>query len=233
MESNIKSKKFRAANIAMQFIEEGMCIGLGTGSTANEFILLLSIAIKNGMNIRCVATSKKTEDYASILGIPIFELDEIKALDITIDGADEFDEKMNLIKGGGGALLREKIVASVSKHYVIITDDSKKSINLGTFPLPIEIIKFSPKTTMLKIKLLLLDAGINVDIKLRKNDNGSVFVSDGGNFIVDCACDFIKDPVGIETLIRSVNGVVENGLFVGMADKIVVAYENTIEIIEK
>ncbi|MFT6496952.1 MAG: ribose 5-phosphate isomerase A [Alphaproteobacteria bacterium] len=217
----------------MQFIEDGMCIGLGTGSTANEFILLLSLAINNGMNFKCVATSKKTEDYASSLGIPIFELDEIKALDITIDGADEFDEKMNLIKGGGGALLREKIVASVSKHYVIITDDSKKSINLGTFPLPIEIIRFSPKTTMLKIKLLLLDAGINVDIKLRKNDNGSVFTSDGGNFIVDCACDFIKDPAGIESLIRSVNGVVENGLFIGMADKIVVANENVIEIIEK
>lgn len=232
MESNINSKKFRAANLAMKYIEDGMSVGLGTGSTANEFIMLLSLAIKNGMNINAVATSKKTENYALNLGIPIFELDEIEVLDVTIDGADEFDKQMNLIKGGGGALLREKIVASVSKHYVIIADDSKKSLNLGKFPLPIEIVKFSPKTTISKIKLLLLDSGINANIQMRENKDGSIFISDGGNFIIDCACNFIKNPVAIETSLRSINGVIESGLFVKMADKIIVAYENTIETIE-
>jgi ribose 5-phosphate isomerase A len=208
--------KKAAAIEALKFVKPGMNIGLGTGSTANHFIEALAAKVKEGLDIKGVATSKASEDLAEKLGIPLTKLHTNSHLDLTVDGADEFDSEFRLIKGGGGALLREKIVASSSRFMVVVADESKQVKKLGKFPLPVEILVFGSKATIWKVerafKLLKLDAAINV----RRTKDGELFLTENGNFILDCSIGAIPEPERLEALLNSIPGVVETGLFIGI-----------------
>ncbi len=175
-------KKIRAAEKALEFVETGMKIGLGSGSTANEFIKLLSLKIKEGFDIEGVVTSQDTENLAKESNIPLTSLQEVKSLDITIDGTDEVDSNLSLIKGGGGALLREKIVAYNSEKFIIIADDSKKVDKLGNFKLPVEISIYENSATNLKILRKLEEVGYYGSSSIRKSQNTN-FITDSGNYI--------------------------------------------------
>ena len=208
--------KKAAAIEALKFVKPGMNIGLGTGSTANHFIEALAAKVKEGLDIKGVATSKASEELAEKLGIPLTKLQLVPHLDLTVDGADEFDSAFRLIKGGGGALLREKIVASSSRFMVVVADESKQVKKLGKFPLPVEILVFGSKATIWKVerafKILKLDAAINV----RRSKDGELFTTENGNFILDCSIGVIPDPERLEALLNSIPGVVETGLFIGI-----------------
>lgn len=208
--------KKAAAIEALKFVKPGMNIGLGTGSTANHFIEALAAKVKEGLDIKGVATSKASEELAEKLGIPLTKLQMNPHLDLTVDGADEFDSEFRLIKGGGGALLREKIVASSSRFMVVIADESKQVKKLGKFPLPVEILVFGSKATIWKVerafKILKLDAAINV----RRTKDGELFLTENGNFILDCSIGAIPEPERLETLLNSIPGVIETGLFIGI-----------------
>jgi ribose 5-phosphate isomerase A len=208
--------KKAAAIEALKFVKPGMNIGLGTGSTANHFIEALAAKVKEGLDIKGVATSKASEELAEKLGIPLTKLHTNPHLDLTVDGADEFDSEFRLIKGGGGALLREKIVASSSRFMVVVADESKKVKKLGKFPLPVEVLVFGSKATIWKVerafKILKLDAAINV----RRTKDGELFLTENGNFILDCSIGAISEPERLEALLNSIPGVVETGLFIGI-----------------
>ncbi len=208
--------KKAAAIEALKFVKPGMNIGLGTGSTANHFIEALAAKVKEGLDIKGVATSKASEALAEKLGIPLTKLHNTPHLDLTVDGADEFDPEFRLIKGGGGALLREKIVASSSRYMVVVADESKRVKTLGKFPLPVEILVFGSKATIWKVerafKHLKLDAAINV----RRTKEGELFTTENGNFILDCSIGAIPEPERLEALLNSIPGVVETGLFIGI-----------------
>jgi ribose 5-phosphate isomerase A len=208
--------KKAAAVEALKFVKPGMNIGLGTGSTANHFIEALAAKVKEGLDIKGVATSKASEELAKKLGIPLTKLHANPHLDLTVDGADEFDPEFRLIKGGGGALLREKIVASSSRFMVVVADESKQVKKLGKFPLPVEILVFGSKATIWKIerafKILKLDAAINV----RRTKDGELFLTENGNLILDCSIGDIPEPERLEALLNSIPGVVETGLFIGI-----------------
>jgi ribose 5-phosphate isomerase A len=208
--------KKAAAIEALKFVRPGMNIGLGTGSTANHFIEALAAKVKEGLDIKGVATSKASEELAEKLGIPLTKLQLVPHLDLTVDGADEFDPEFRLIKGGGGALLREKIVASSSRFMVVVADESKRVKKLGKFPLPVEILVFGSKATIWKVerafKILKLDAAINV----RRTKEGELFTTENGNFILDCSIGAIPEPERLEVLLNSIPGVVETGLFIGI-----------------
>ena len=208
--------KKAAAIEALKFVKPGMNIGLGTGSTANHFIEALAAKVKEGLDIKGVATSKASEELAEKLGIPLTKLHTNPHLDLTVDGADEFDPEFRLIKGGGGALLREKIVASSSRFMVVVADQSKQVKKLGKFPLPVEILVFGSKATIWKIerafKILKLDAAINV----RRTKDGELFTTENGNFILDCSIGEIPEPERLEVLLNSIPGVIETGLFIGI-----------------
>lgn len=208
--------KKAAAIEALKFVKPGMNIGLGTGSTANHFIEALAAKVKEGLDIKGVATSKASEELAEKLGIPLTKLQLVPHLDLTVDGADEFDSAFRLIKGGGGALLREKIVASSSRFMVVVADESKQVKTLGKFPLPVEILVFGSKATIWKVerafKILKLDAAINV----RRSKDGELFTTENGNFILDCSIGAIPEPERLETLLNSIPGVAETGLFIGI-----------------
>lgn len=209
-----------AANKAVSFIQSGMRVGLGTGSTAYWAIEMIGEKVKkNELHIKAIATSKRSEDQARSLGIPIVSFAEIDQIDVTIDGADETDENLNLIKGGGGALLREKIVASNSKQLIIIVDESKLVKHLGKFPLPVEVIVFGWEKVFQKLQLL--DC-----IPQLRPDNDKPYITDNGNYIIDCSFGEILDPAELHEKINSITGVVENGLFVNMASKVIAGYEN-------
>ena len=209
-----------AASKAVSFIESGMIVGLGTGTTAYWAIEMLGEKVKSKeLQIKAIATSKRSEEQARNLGIPIVSFDEIDKIDITIDGADEADEKMNLIKGGGGALLREKIVASNSKQLIIIVDEHKLVKYLGKFSLPVETVVFGWEKVFQKLALL------ECVPKLRL-ENEKPYITDNGNYIIDCAFGEIQDPAALQGQINSIVGVVENGLFINMASKIIVGFEN-------
>jgi ribose 5-phosphate isomerase A len=207
--------KKAAAIEALKFVKPGMNIGLGTGSTANHFIEALAAKVKDGLDVKGVATSKASEELAEKLGIPLTKLHANPYLDLTVDGADEFDPEFRLIKGGGGALLREKIVASSSRFMVVVADQSKQVKKLGTFPLPVEVVQFGHRATAWKMerafKFLKLEAKMVHRIK-----DGKPFVTDSGNFIFDCMLDAIPEPERLETLLKSIPGVVETGLFIGI-----------------
>jgi ribose 5-phosphate isomerase A len=207
--------KKAAAIEALKFVKPGMNIGLGTGSTANHFIEALAAKMKEGLDIKGVATSKASEELAGKLGIPLTTLAAQPHLDLTVDGADEFDPQFRLIKGGGGALLREKIVASSSRFMVVVADQSKQVKKLGTFPLPVEVVPFGYRATAWKMerafKFLKLDAKM-----VQRMKDGKPFITDGGNFIFDCMLDAIPEPERLETLLKSIPGVVETGLFIGI-----------------
>ena len=211
--------KQAAAFKAVSYIEDGMIVGLGTGSTAYWAIQYLGDRVSEGLKVRAVATSDETERLAKERGIEILPLDKVDTLDIDIDGADEVDKELNLIKGGGGALLREKIVAVASKMFIVIADESKLVDTLGKFPLPVEVISFGYTHTAKKLRLL--------DCKpvLRVKD-GKTFITDNNNYILDCHFDTIADPAALQQKINAIAGVVESGLFVKVASKIVVGFGN-------
>ncbi len=223
--------KIQAAEHAMQYVENGMTIGLGTGSTAAKFVDLLGAKVKAGLEVVCVPTSEATRAQAAALGIPLSTLDETPFLDLTVDGADEIDAELRLIKGGGGALLREKIVAVASQRVVIIADHTKRVEALGAFPLPIEVVPFGLTATTDMIESLAADCGCEGPITLRKAADGKPFVTDNGNYILDCAFGTIEDPDALDDAMKLIPGVVENGLFIGIADLGIIAGPMGVEVL--
>jgi ribose 5-phosphate isomerase A len=208
--------KKAAAIEALKFVKPGMNIGLGTGSTANHFIEALAAKVKEGLDIKGVATSKASEDVAQKLGIPLTKLQITPHLDLTVDGADEFDPEFRLIKGGGGALLREKIVASSSRFMVVVADESKRVKKLGKFPLPVEILVFGSKATIWKVERAFRILKLEVTMNVRKTKGGELFVTENGNLILDCAVGEIPEPERLETMLKGIPGVAETGLFIGI-----------------
>ena len=225
--------KIRAAERALRYVEPGMKLGLGTGSTAAKFVDLLGAKVKSGLDVLCVPTSEATAAQARALGIRLTTLDDCPELDLTIDGADELTGDVSLIKGGGGALLREKIVAAASDRFIVIADASKKVETLGKFPLPVEVVRFGVTATRQMIEELAAMVGCSGEIRQRTGRDNQPFVTDGGNYIFDCAFGVIEDPDLLDTMLKTVPGVVENGLFLGMAERAIVAGPNGIEEIEQ
>ena len=204
---------------AAEYVEDGMTVGLGTGSTAHYMILALGERVKEGLNIKCVATSLASEKTARECGLKIVEFKDVEKIDLSIDGADEIDLNMNLIKGGGGALLREKIIENFSEKLVIIADESKNVELLGDFKVPVEVTKFASELTAKKIESL---GGIP---KLREKD-GQTFITDNGNYIFDCDFGKIQNPKELCERLNMIPGVVENGIFPDMADRIIIAHKD-------
>ncbi len=217
--------KKAAAHAVLPKIVNGMKVGLGTGSTANHFIHALAEKVKAGLQVACVPTSEATAKLAQSLGLKLTTLEEHPFLDITVDGADEIDADFRLIKGAGGALLVEKIVASSSKFMVVIADESKVVKTLGKVPLPVEIIGFGVKATAWKIERVYKSLGMVVDMRLRTVD-GKVYRTDSGNCIVDCTTTQIKDPDKLEYALNNLPGVVNNGLFIGICGVAYIAHAN-------
>jgi len=225
--------KRMAAAKAVEFVHDGMKLGLGTGSTAEIFLELLAARVRGGLNVIGTPTSERTAEKARSLGIPLANLDDLAPLDLTVDGADEADRKLNLIKGAGGALLREKIVAASSARMIVIADRTKLVPRLGRFPLSIEILEFGQKMTARRVVDGLATLGYrDVAVTLRSRD-GLTFVSDSGNLIYDCALGAITSPPKLAALLAAIPGVVEHGLFIGMATTLIVAHPRRIQIIEK
>ena len=220
--------KQRAGYRAAEFVEDGMRVGLGTGTTAQWLVERLGVRVREeGLRIRCVPTSRRTEEQARDSGIPLVTLGEVGELDIAIDGADEIGPGLALIKGGGGALLREKLVASAARRFVVIADGSKRVAVLGRFPLPVEVVQFGWELTARRVSGV-----VGVEPALRLDADGAPFVTDNGNFILDCRCGEIRDPARTERELKSLAGVVESGLFVDMADSAVLADGEGLEIVE-
>lgn len=225
--------KRTAAAKALEYLTDGMKLGLGTGSTAEIFLELLAARVRGGLNVIATATSERTADKARTLGIPLASLDDLAPLDLTVDGADEADRKLNLIKGGGGALLREKLVAASSKRMIVIADKTKLVPRLGRYPLPVEVLEFGQKTTAQRLADLFVALGYeNVPVTLRSRD-GRTFVSDSGNLIYDCALKAIASAPKLSLALSNLPGVVEHGLFIGMATTLIVARPRKVEIIER
>ncbi len=215
--------KAAAAKAAVDLVKSGMRLGLGTGTTAAPFVEEVGARVRDGLGVICVPTSEATHAHATALNIPLTTLDETPHLDLTVDGADEIDDQLRLIKGGGGALLREKIVATASERMVVIADDSKLSKTLGSHPLPIEVVRFGLNPTMLLIQALAAEAGCEGEIRLRPGEGDRPFVTDQGNLIVDCVFPKIAEPEVLAFALTRVPGVVEHGLFLGLCDMAIVA----------
>ena len=225
--------KRAAAAKALEYLTDGMKLGLGTGTTAEIFLELLAARVRGGLNVIGVPTSERTAEKARSLGIPLASLDDQAPLDLTIDGADEADRKLNLLKGAGGALLREKIVAMSSKRMMVIADKSKLVSRLGKFPLPVEVLEFGQKTTAERIRQVLAKFGYSdVSVTLRSRD-GLTFVSDSGNLIYDCALNAISSAPKLAAALADVPGVVEHGLFIGVATTLIIAHPRKVEVIER
>lgn len=209
-------EKEAAARASLHFVRDGNIVGLGTGSTAAYAVRFLGERLRAGLKIRGIPTSVQTRDLATSVGIPLTTLDEFQ-IDVTIDGADEFDPQLHLIKGGGGALLREKIIASASRQVVIIADSSKQVAVLGKFPLPVEVIPFAQSLVAKKI------AALGAKVKLRQDANGNPFTSDEGHHILDCSFGQIPDPPSLARQLSDMPGIVEHGLFIDLATIVLVA----------
>jgi len=214
----ISNAKKLAAEKAVEFVQDGMIVGLGTGSTSFFAIHRLAERIEQeGLNIRAVSSSKNSEELALQLGIPLISFAEIDSIDLTIDGADEVDGEFNLIKGGGGALLREKILASNSRRFIVIVDESKVVNRLGQFPLPVEIVPFATELTIRNLGRLACTPIVRMA-------HGKPFVTDNGNWIIDCHFGEIVDPAALGGQFKAIAGVVEHGLFLGMTDTVAVGH---------
>ncbi len=220
------NEKQIAAEYAIDYIEDGMIVGLGTGSTVAFMLNKLSQRIKAGLNITAISSSAATTKLASSLGIKISMLSDVDEIDLTIDGADEVDENLNGIKGGGGALLYEKIIASNSKKNIWIVDSTKLVKTLGKFPLPVEVVQFG--STHLCVKLE--SKGYKPTLRL----NGATrFITDNNNYLVDLRIEKIEDPVGLDTKLKKFAGVVETGLFCNVVDTVIAGIGNKVEVINK
>jgi len=224
--------KLKAAEKAIEFVQPGMKLGLGTGSTAAKFIDLLGARVKEGLDVIGVPTSEATRMQAAALGIRLTTLDDDPVLDLTIDGADEIDDALQLIKGGGGALLREKIVAAASNRMIAIADSSKLVPVLGAYPLPVEVVRFGFGATRRMIEKVAADVGCTGHILLRMGLDGQPFVTDGGNYIFDCAFGRIEDANALDEALRLIPGVIEHGLFLDLADAAIIAGPDGVEVLE-
>lgn len=214
--------KIAAAAEALTHVKSGMKLGIGTGSTAEEFVRLLAVKVAEGFVIIGVPTSERTAALCNELGVPLTTLEETPHLDLTIDGADEVDGDLSLIKGGGGALLREKIVAAASDAMIVIADESKVVDTLGRFPLPVEVNRFGLAATKLAIEKTITDLGLEAPLSLRMKD-GEIFVTDGGHYILDASFGRIPDTKALSDALFAIPGVVEHGLFIGLAHAAVIA----------
>lgn len=226
--------KRNAAEAALKLVEPDMVLGLGTGSTAAIFVRLLAEKVSQGLKIIGTPTSEATDKLARSLAVKIVSPDELTRIDLTIDGADEFDPDLNLIKGGGAALLREKIIAEASDRMVVITDPTKQVDALGKFPLPIEINAFGSELTRNRIHARLADIGLgDAPSSWRMATGESLLHTDGGHLILDLACGRIADPKALGALLDDLPGVVEHGLFIGYADQVIVGEASGARIVNR
>ncbi|MBN8956615.1 MAG: ribose-5-phosphate isomerase RpiA [Rhizobiales bacterium] len=230
---DVEAEKRRAAARALEAVQPGMRLGLGTGSTARHFVDLLAERVRGGLDIVGVPTSEATKRQAEELGVPLTTLDETPELDLTVDGADEIGPDLALIKGGGGALLREKIVAAASARMIVIADQSKLVPVLGAFPLPIEVMPFGLAATQIAIEKALAAVDCVGPCALRRGKDGHAFVTDGGHFILDAKLGRIPAPQAVGQALSVIPGVVEHGLFIGMADTAILAGPDGIKSIER
>ncbi|KAB7666071.1 ribose-5-phosphate isomerase RpiA [Bacillus sp. B1-b2] len=211
---NEKEKALVGEKAAESFVKDGMIVGIGTGSTVYYTIVKLGEMVKKGLSIKGVATSKNTELLAEQYGIPLLTIDEVEKIDVAIDGADEINGDFHAIKGGGGALFREKVIATLANKFVVVADSSKLVNQLGRFPLPVEVVPFGVKITERYLQKL------GCSTVLREKD-GQIFSTDNGNYIIDCHFELIENPNQLATTLNSIVGVVENGLFLHMVDHVV------------
>lgn len=216
-------KKHAAALAALDHVQNGMRLGLGTGSTAAHFVRALGKRVAEGLSVRCTATSEETARLAASLKIPLFDLDDLKQLDLTVDGADEISPDLTLIKGAGGALLREKIVASASQRMIVIADDAKLVATLGVFPLSVEIAPFAHRTTMARVAAVAARAGCAENLTTLRGGEAHPFRTDQGNFVADLHARLIPDPAQLAGALAAIPGVVEHGLFLELASLALVA----------
>lgn len=219
-----------AAEEAAKHIERGMTLGLGTGSTAAYFVDILGRLVSEGWDLRGVPTSEATREHAERLGVEIIEPNEATVIDLTVDGADEADPALNLIKGGGAALLREKIIAHAAKKFIVIADKSKRVAKLGAFPLPVEISPYSWALTVAAMRRTLAANGFadaKLDLRAR---HGEAVKTDGGNLIIDCRLGRIEDPAALERALAAIPGVLESGLFCGVADMVIFGGDDGVTI---
>lgn len=230
---NADAQKRAAAARAIELVRPGMKLGLGTGSTARHFVELLGDKVKAGLSVVGVPTSEATRADAERAGVPLTTLDETPVLDLTVDGADEIGPDLSLIKGGGGALLREKIVAAASARMAVIADESKWVPVLGQFPLPIEVLPFGLGATRKAIEAALAASGRDGKLTLRHGKDGHVFVTDGGHWIVDAALGRIPEPKSLAERLAAIPGVMEHGLFVGMAKTAILAGPDGVRVVER
>ncbi len=227
---NADEQKRLAAAEALKLVKPGMTLGLGTGSTAAHFVDLLGARVREGLAVRGVPTSEDTRKRAAAAGIALIEPDETTSIDLAVDGTDEVDMALNLIKGGGGALLREKIIASAAARFVVIADRSKRVAHLGAFPLPVEIDRFAFGLTARRVREALAGEGLAGDIRLRgKPGDKAPFLSDGGHLILDCRLGRIAEPAALDRRLKSIPGVVETGLFVGLASLVILGGPDGVE----
>jgi ribose 5-phosphate isomerase A len=230
---DVEAQKRAAAAHALEFVKPGMRLGLGSGSTARHFVELLAERIRGGLDVIAVPTSEATRSDAERLGVPLTTLDQTPELDLTVDGADEIAPDLSLIKGGGGALLREKIVASASARLVVIADESKWVSVLGRFALPVEVVPFGLAATRRAVEAAAAAAGCTGPALLRRARDGHAFVTDGGHFILDAALERITDPKSLADRLDGIAGVVEHGLFVGLANVAVLAGATGVRVVER
>src|SRR5262245_25914856 len=224
--------KFNAANAALDFIKDGMIVGLGTGSTSASFVRQLGERVRQGLRVKGVPTSEATRNLAEQVGVPLLEISQITSIDVDVDGADEVDTGFRLIKGGGGALLREKIVAAASKRMVVIADESKWVETLGAFPLPVEVTRFGFALTQARVQEALRATGCAGDeVTLRTSGKANEpVITDGGNYILDAHAQRIPDPVRLGAALKDIAGVVEHGLFLGLAQTVILGKAKGAEV---
>lgn len=226
-------EKRNAAIAAMEFVEEGMTLGLGTGSTAKHFVELLADEVADGLVVRGVPTSEQTRRLAEAHGVPLLDVEQVQHIHLTVDGADEVDGNGHLIKGGGAALLREKIIANFSDHMVVIADPSKQVERLGAFPLPVEVTPFGFTITAKIVFDVLEASGIErPKVKLRMTEDDTPLITDGGNYILDCHCKRIPDAEATAARLSVLPGVVEHGLFIGLARTVIIGGEDGATVFE-
>ncbi|MGD9815946.1 MAG: ribose-5-phosphate isomerase RpiA [Hyphomonadaceae bacterium] len=224
--------KFNAAQAALDYIKDGMIVGLGTGSTSAHFVRLLGEKVRQGLRVKGVPTSEATRNLAEQAGVPLLEISQVTSIDVDVDGADEIDPSFRLIKGGGGALLREKIVAAASRRMVVIADDTKWVDALGAFPLPVEVTRFGFALTAQRVHEALRAtgcAGDEVVLRVSGKANEPV-ITDGGNYILDAHARRIADPDRLAAALKDIAGVVEHGLFIGLAQTVILGRAKGAEV---
>jgi ribose 5-phosphate isomerase A len=225
--SDLEQEKEAAARKSVEYVQPGMVLGLGTGRTAAYLVRLLGERVRQGLDIRGVPTSSGTEALARAEGIALLTFAQVRQLDLAIDGADEVDPSLRMIKGGGGALLREKIVAAAARKRIFAVDSSKPKPRLGAFPLPVEVVRFGWELVSRRLEAL------GAQVKLRTAKDGAPFITDEGHYLLDCAFGEIADPEHLAHTLDGMTGVVEHGLFIGLADMVLVGRGSSVEVLEK